>query len=104
MSDEQSFPSTRWVWKKVKVTQRPQGTITARRSRSLRGFRVLPRSNRREYVTIRVKWRGGAESWWLVEARGKNQALPGWMALEDVMSLVHNEQEGFNPGNEDFKP
>lgn len=104
MTDEQEFPSTPFTWKRVKVTQRPEGTITARRSRSSRGWRLLPRSNRRDYVTIRVKWRGGAESWWLVEARGKNSAVPGWVQLEDLMSLIHNEVEANNRGNEDYRP
>lgn len=89
---DQTFPSTTFEWRRVKVNRRPQGTSTARRSRS--GWRHLVCWPRSEKVTLSVSWKSGAESWWLVQARGSQQVLPGWMCLEDVMALVCNEQCG----------
>jgi hypothetical protein len=42
-------------------------------------------------MTLKVRYRGGAESWWLVEARGSQGVFPGSAALEDVMVQVLNE-------------
>lgn len=41
-----------------------------------------------------VSWRGGAESWWLVQARGRHGTFPGHCAIEDVMAAVLNEWNG----------
>lgn len=81
--DEQSFGSTTWALRRVKVTGTPPGHATVRRSRS--SWRALPQLDRRRYVTLRIKWRGGAESWWLVDARGRSVPVPGWICLEDLM-------------------
>jgi len=87
--DEHLFPSTTWEWRKVKITRRPQGHATVRRSRSF--WHHLPRRDRKQSVYLEVRWRAGAESWWLVKARGSHGAVPGWMMLEDLMSMVLNE-------------
>ncbi len=42
-------------------------------------------------MTLQVTYRGGAESWWLVQARGSQGVFPGSAALEDIMSQVFNE-------------
>jgi hypothetical protein len=38
-----------------------------------------------------VTYRGGAESWWLIDARGSIGVFPGHAALEDVMAQIFNE-------------
>lgn len=86
---EQAFSSTTWEWRRVKVT-RPPGGQEAGRSASY-GFKRLRRSRRDLPVRITVTYRGGAQSWWLVEARGRHQAISGVMAFEDVMRIIHNE-------------
>ncbi len=48
-------------------------------------------------LTIVIKHRGGAESWWLVKARGSQGVFPGHLALEDVMSCVCNEPYWVEP-------
>lgn len=63
---------------------------TARRSRS--GFLRLPVADRTREVTIRIYYRGGAEAYWLVKARGEHQVFPGVTALEDVMARVFSER------------
>lgn len=86
---EQVFPSTTadWQWRKIK--RRPQGTTTARAKRGR--WRGLARWPRSQHLTLIVQYRGGAESWWLVTARGQHGVFPGHAALEDVMSQVMNE-------------
>jgi hypothetical protein len=42
-------------------------------------------------MSLTVSYRGGSESWWLVEARGSHGVFPGHAALEDVLSQVCNE-------------
>lgn len=87
---EQPFPSTTFVWKKTKIKQRPAGQSTVRRRRS--GFLSLARWPRTRPLRLTVTYRGGAEAWWLVEARGVKQHFPGHLALEDVLSRCHSER------------
>lgn len=54
-------------------------------------WRSLSRRNRREPLELRIRWRGGAEGWWLVEARGTRQAFPSHTALIDMMNTINNE-------------
>jgi hypothetical protein len=86
---EQTFPSTtcEWEWRKIK--RRPQGTSGVRPKGGR--WRGLTRWPRTRDLTLKVTYRGGAESWWLVESRGRTGVFPGHAALEDVMSQVHNE-------------
>lgn len=87
---EQQFPSTTFEWRKVRIRQRPEGQRHSTRSKS--GFlRLFPQPRRRE-VRMTVVHRGGAESWWLVKARGEHQVFPGHVALEDVMARVLSER------------
>jgi hypothetical protein len=52
----------------------------------------LPRTtNRRLNTIIEIAYRGGSESKWNVKCHGQRYVLPGWMALEDVMALLHHE-------------
>lgn len=62
--------------------RRPQGVSFLSRSRWAR----------QQEITLRVTYRGGAECWYLVKARGCRQVFPGHCALEDVMSRVYGER------------
>lgn len=84
------FPSTRWEHKLVKV--RPSAGGHRRSIRAKTGFLRLYRLPRTESVRITVIYRGGAESWWLLKARGEHQAFPGHLCLEDVMARIYSEQ------------
>jgi len=89
---EQTFPSTTsdWEWRKIK--RRPQGTNTARAKRGRwYGLATWPRQRR---LTLTVEYRGGAEAWWWITARGRSGAFPGSLALEDVLAQVLNEWNG----------
>lgn len=87
---EQAFASQRFVWRKVKIAHPAGGQGTARRSR--RSFLRLAPQPRTRPVRLTVTWRGGAEGWWFVEARGEHQAFPGHWCLEDVMARVLSER------------
>ncbi len=83
------FPSTTWEWRRVKMKTPPAGheTVRAKRGR----WRHLPLWPRTRHLTVKITYRGGGESWWLVEARGSHGVFPGHCALEDVMAQICNE-------------
>jgi hypothetical protein len=51
----------------------------------------LRRRNPREKLTLTISYRGGAEAWWLIEARGSSGVFPGVAALHDVMREILSE-------------
>lgn len=55
-------------------------------------FLSLRKRDARERLTIMVRYRGGSEAWWYIEARGTSQAFPGHMCLHDVLSRVNGQQ------------
>jgi hypothetical protein len=88
---EHTFPSTTFVWRKVKMKPPPAGHNSARAKRGR--WRHLARWPRARSLTITVSYRGGAESWWLVKARGSQGVFPGHAQLEDVMAAVFSEPD-----------
>jgi hypothetical protein len=46
----------------------------------------------RDRITITVAYRGGAEAWFEVSARGKRVFRPGGIALIDLMREICNER------------
>ncbi len=89
---EHTFPSTTYGWRKVKIRTPPAGHMTARAKRGR--WYGLPTWPRRRALTITVAWRGGPESWWWVESRGRHAAVAGSLSLDDVMAQVLNEWDG----------
>ncbi len=89
---EQMFPSTTWAYKKVKMKPPParQSGVRTKRGR-WHGLATWPRSRS---LTVTIAYRGGAESWWLVGARGRHGVFAGSAAIEDVMAAVCNEYNG----------
>lgn len=47
--------------------------------------------NRRAWSPLQFRFKGGAESSWLVRAGGCTLWLPGWLCLEDSFALVLQE-------------
>jgi hypothetical protein len=86
---EHTFPSTTFVWKQVKMKPPPAGHTTARAKRGR--FGSLPTWPRHRDLTITIRHRGGAESWWLIQSRGRHAAFPGHLSIEDVMVVVLSE-------------
>jgi hypothetical protein len=87
--EEHLFASTTFEWRRVKIRTPPAGHNKARAKRGR--WRHLGRWPRTQDLTITIRYRGGAESWWLVKARGSQGAFPGHASIEDVMSQVMNE-------------
>jgi hypothetical protein len=70
----------------------PAGQDTARAKRG-RWWGLVTWPRRRQ-LTLVIHWRGGPESWWLVQCRGRHGVFPGHAAIEDVMASVCNEWNG----------
>lgn len=81
-------PSTLFEYKRVRVRRGAAGSSAVRRSRSF--WRRFARRDPSEWLTIRVKYRGGPEAWVLVTARGETNAIPGHRQLIDVVMDVNN--------------
>jgi hypothetical protein len=88
LEHEQSFGSTHWVWKRVKMRRPPEAKVTAaRRATYWHGRRPLPM---RSPVTLTIKLRGGPECWVEVHARGGIGRYPGVTAIYDVLRDITN--------------
>lgn len=74
-------PSTTAEWEWVKIRRRPQGPAKQPR-------RALPALQRRTRVTVTLTYRGGAQAWILVQARGREWHVSGDRALLDVLEDV----------------
>lgn len=89
---EHLFPSTTFEWRKTKIRKPPAGHGTARAKRGR--WIGLPTWPRHRTLTVKVRYRGGTESWWLIQSRGRSGVFPGHLAIEDVMAAVLNEYNG----------
>lgn len=78
--------STTWEWRKVRMSRPPDGQ--ERRPAAGRSFSRLPWKNPRDVLTVKVRYRGGAEAWIEVHARGVTKRYPGSLSLFDVMADV----------------
>lgn len=79
-------PSTTWEWRRVRVTRGAAGRSAAGR-KSVR-WRRFPRLPREKAVTVRLKYRGGAQAWVVVTARGESNAYPGDVMLYDLLADI----------------
>ena len=85
--EEQPFPSTTFAWRRVKIRTAPQAQAQrGRRPHRWFGCYPWPRSQK---LTIVVTDRGGAEAWFLIEARGRRGVFPGHRQLVDVMTELY---------------
>lgn len=79
-------PSTIWEWRRVRVGTSPAaGQHSA--PKELRWWHLRPWP-RREWLTIRVKYRGGSECWIELESRGSKGRYPGSVSLLDALEEV----------------
>jgi hypothetical protein len=78
--------STTWVWKRCKVEAAPAQGNKQSAKQSTSGLRV--RRDRWKPTTITVRYRGGPEASWLFQCGSLSARVPGWMAVEDALSLV----------------
>jgi hypothetical protein len=80
--------STTWVHQPDRIRRDP--APQAKRAAGSSRWSRLTRRRAEERLTITVKYRGGAECWYHVEARGSGGAFPGVMALHDVMREIND--------------
>lgn len=90
---EQVFPSTRWVWKRVKVPGNA-GTAKAqpaeRSSRMVMESRVrLARRAMRHPLPASLAFRGGPECWVSIETRGRTFRFPGYTDIYTVLRVIN---------------
>lgn len=79
--------STTYVWRKVKISGgAPEGPAPKAAAKRWSG---LARRDAKQPLTITLHHRGGAESWWVIQARGRTAAVPGHRALDDVMAELN---------------
>ena len=84
-------PSTTSDWKWAKIRQRPKGQTSSRPQAGRSWFSRLPAwPLRRRKLTLTITYRGGAEAWFEIHARGGDLRTPGSTALLDLMRLVCN--------------
>lgn len=83
---EHTFGSTRWEFRRVKIA-RPPEAMAAQRPSGLR-WRKLPRVNWRKPTHLTITYRGGAEAWVEVHARGDIGRYPGSTAIIDVLADI----------------
>lgn len=82
-----SSPSTTFAWKRVKMpATRRRPNVTASQSPSRP---ALARWDGREPLTVLVTYRGGAEAWYEVKARGRTYRFPGVTALHDALERIY---------------
>lgn len=79
-------PSTRWIWKRVMVSRAPQARTTARRHAAR--WRGRARRDPQEWLSLRMKYGGGAEGWVVVDARGVVAPFHGAEAILDVLMEI----------------
>lgn len=81
------LPSTTFEWRKVKI-RRPAGGRSRVPRKGVR-WRRFPTRDEHQWLTIRVRYSGGPEAWCIVDARGEVNALPGWLALVDLILMIN---------------
>lgn len=92
-ADDQNIRSgsTTYEWKKVKIAG--SARTGQHGGRKPGRFSGLSRRNRTARLTMTISYKGGAESWWLIETRGRHAVFPGHRCLDDVMAEINREFE-----------
>lgn len=91
---EHTFGSTTYEWRRAKLSRAPE----ARKKNAARGgrswFRKLPPWPwRQKALTMTVRYRGGAETWFEIRCRGGIFRTPGMYSFYDVMRELTNNPE-----------
>ena len=83
--------STTYAWRKVKI--RPSGDSPSKTSPKASSSALKPWP-RGASLSVTIKHRGGAESWWEITARGHVWRRPGHLLLDDVLQEVLDGKRG----------
>lgn len=79
--------STTWIPRPDRIPGGRPGGASAAGGR--KRWSRLTRRNERDPLTITIRYRGGVEAWWYVEARGSSGAFPGYRSIHDVMREIN---------------
>lgn len=79
--------STTWRSRPDKISRAPQATGTATPQASR--WRRFRRREPRDPITMVIRYRGGAEAWVEIRARGEVNRYPGWVPIADVLFDVN---------------
>lgn len=86
-----STPSTTPQWKWAKIRSAPaRPTVRSPKASSS----SLAAWDKARALSITVKYRGGAECWWEITARGHVWRRPGHLHLDDVLQEVLSGKGG----------
>jgi len=88
--------STTWELNRVKMRRQPPPKKAA-----VGGADRLPALRARDprnRITVSLQYSGGAEAWWVIQARGREWRVPGVMALQDVMNKINASRGGWVVG------
>lgn len=84
--------STTFEWKRVRMRRPAEGHSNSPPKAGRSYFRRLsPWDWRRKPLTITVKYRGGAQCWFELKARGGTLRVEGAHALVDVVAELANQ-------------
>lgn len=90
-------PSTRWVVGTPNLRKSP-----ARASKQIAAGARWSRFSRlrpRDRITLTIQYRGGAEAWYEIEARGSMGRFVGVTSLHDVMREIREGGAWYIPDN-----
>src|SRR5215213_8195219 len=92
MTQNDCSPSTTIVWETARIPRRrqPQSTAAAKQ----RPKSLLVTREEREPLFLTVTYKGGAEGWVIVQARGRVVPVPGWWSLLELVLDVNSDAWG----------
>jgi len=90
LNGERGQGSTRWVPAGERLSSSARGK--QQRPRSGHRWFGLPVRRRTEHLHLVIRYRGGSECWYLIEARGRHGVFPGVVALHDVMDEINQQR------------
>lgn len=79
--------STSWEWRRVRVDRGAAGSKAA--ARKGHRWKRFGRRDATQPITTVLKYRGGAQAWILVTARGESNIYAGDTALIDVLNDIN---------------
>lgn len=75
-------------WEIAKIRRRPQRQAGSAKRRQL--WARMSRRNPTQPLAVQLEWRGGAEAWVRVAARGSYRNYPGYATIADIVLDINN--------------
>jgi hypothetical protein len=86
---ERTFPSTTWHPDDATLvgTPVPLSRVGAERP----PFRLMPSRDCRRPLDLQIRYRGGPEGLWVIQARGWHWRFSGGLCVADVMNWINRQ-------------